>query len=288
MKHKDYKYELIYDKKILGEEEREERIEALRGKKYKEKVKTIMSGSMLESEIYPVYEKSRDTPRADKKRTTEEAMKKYNDKMAMKQMVRLINTNFGQDDLYITLTYPDKVLPTESQARKDMTNYIRRLKDARKKLNLPELKYLYVIEFVTEEEAKYTRKVRIHHHLIINKMDRDLAEEVWRKAKQKARAESRRLQPDDFGLEGVARYLGKWKKGKKRWYSSRNLKKPTVNTSVTKLSKRKVEKIAREPDRWKEIFEAMYKHKYSLLDVEVFYSDIVGGFYIRARMKQKE
>lgn len=288
MKYKDYEYEYIYDQKVLGKEEREERIEGLRGKKYKEKVKTIMSGPILESEIYPVYERRIDTPRADKKNATEDAMKNYNDKMAMKQMVRIINTNFGQDDLYITLTYPDKVLPTEAQARKDMSNYIRRLKAARKKLNLPELKYLYVIEFVSEEEAVYSRKVRIHHHLIINKMDRDLAEEIWKSAKPKARAESRRLQPDDFGLEGVARYLGKWKKGKKRWYSSRNLKKPKVNTSVTKLSKRKVEKIAREPDRWNDLFESMYKNKYKLLDVEVFYSEIVAGYYIRARMRQKE
>lgn len=288
MKYKDYDYEYIYDQKVLGEEEREERIEGLRGKKYKEKVKTIMSGPILESEIYPVYEKLKDTPRADKKKATEDAMKNYNDKMAMKQMVRLINTNFDKDDLYITLTYPDKVLPTESKARKDMSNYIRRLKTARKKLNLPELKYLYVIEFVSEEEAVYSKKVRIHHHLIINKMDRDIAEEVWKNAKPKARAESRRLQPDDFGLEGVARYLGKWKKGKKRWYASRNLKKPKINTSVTKLSKRKVEKIAREPERWQEIFESMYKNKYSLLDVEVFYSDIVAGYYIRARMRQRD
>lgn len=288
MKYKDYEYEYIYDQKVLGEEEREERIEGLRGKKYKEKVKTIMSGPILECEIYPVYERRIDTPRADKKNATEDAMKNYNDKMAMKQMVRIINTNFGQDDLYITLTYPDKVLPTEAQARKDMSNYIRRLKAARKKLNLPELKYLYVIEFVSEEEAVYSRKVRIHHHLIINKMDRDLAEEIWKSAKPKARAESRRLQPDDFGLEGVARYLGKWKKGKKRWYASRNLKKPKVNTSVTKLSKRKVEKIAREPDKWHNLFESMYKNKYTLLDVEVFYSEIVAGYYIRARMRQKE
>lgn len=288
MKYKDYEYEYIYDQKVLGEEEREERIEGLRGKKYKEKVKTIMSGPILESEIYPVYERRIDTPRADKKNATEDAMKNYNDKMAMKQMVRIINTNFDKDDLYITLTYPDRVLPTEAQARKDMSNYIRRLKAARKKLNLPELKYLYVIEFVSEEEAVYSRKVRIHHHLIINKMDRDLAEEIWKSAKPKARAESRRLQPDDFGLEGVARYLGKWKKGKKRWYASRNLKKPKVNTSVTKLSKRKVEKIAREPDRWHNLFESMYKNKYTLLDVEVFYSEIVAGYYIRARMRQKE
>lgn len=288
MKYKDYEYEYIYDEKVLGEEEREERIEGLRGKKYKEKVKTIMSGPILECEIYPVYERRIDTPRADKKNATETAMKNYNDKMAMKQMVRIINTNFSKDDLYITLTYPDKVLPTEAQARKDMSNYIRRLKTARKKLNLPELKYLYVIEFVSEEEAVYSKKIRIHHHLIINKMDRDLAEEIWKTAKPKARAESRRLQPDDFGLEGVARYLGKWKKGKKRWYASRNLKKPKVNTSVTKLSKRKVEKIAREPDRWQGLFESMYKNKYTLLDVEVFYSEIVAGYYIRARMRQKE
>ena len=282
---KDYEYELIYDKKILGEEEREERIQSLKTQKCKHKVKTIQAGEILESEIYPVWEGRKNTPRKKKQDLSDESLKKYNDKMARRQITRLINTNFDRNDLYVTLTYPDGTLPNEKKARKDMNNYIRRIKNNRKKKEHPELKYIYVIEYVDDEDLPYTKKIRIHHHIIMSQMDRDVAEDLWIK---KARVDCRRLQPDDFGLEGIARYLVKGKKGKKRWYGSRNLKKPTVNTSVSKCSKSRARKIALEPDKWQEIFENMYKQKYKLLDVEVYYSEIVAGFYIRARMRRKE
>lgn len=283
VKYKDYDYEEIYDISVLGKEEQEERIERLRrGKvKYKYKLKTIVSGNMVESELYPVYEKSCEVPRRDKEKESKESLKNLNDKNARKQIVRLVNTNFSSKDLMVTLTYTDRTYPTELRAKQDMQNYIRRVKTYRKKHGLPDMKYIYVIEFLEPEEVVRTRKIRIHHHIIMSGMDRDAAEDLWKKG----RVEAKRLQPDDFGLEGIATYLIKAKKGKKRWYSSRNLKKPKVYEAVTKVTKRKAEKMALQPEKWKEMFERLYRDKYFMNDCEVFYSDIVGGFYLRARMR---
>lgn len=283
-KYADYNHLEIYNNKVLGEQSLEDKIEDLRsrvGRRYKYIVKTIISGDLVECEIYPVYEKKRDIPRRDKEKVSKESQANLNEKNAKKHFVRIVNTNFTQDDLLITLTYQDKYLPTQAQAKRDVTNYIRRLKRWREKNNLPELKYVYVIEWVDEEEQHKSKKIRVHHHIIINQMDRNAAEDIWKKG----RVEAKRLQPDEFGLEGIARYMMKQPKDGKRWYGSRNLKKPKVYKSISKLTKRKAEKMAMDPNL-PELFESLYKGRYKYNDCSSYYSDIVGGFYLYCRMRR--
>lgn len=283
-KYADYNYLEIYNESVLGAQTIEEKIEELRssGKKYKYMVKTIQAGDMLESSIYPVYEKRKDIPRRDKEKESEDSQTKLNDRYAKQKYVRLVNENFRKDDLMITLTYQDKYLPTEKQAKRDVKNYLRRLKVYRKKHGLPDLKYIYVIEYVDEEEQHKSKKIRVHHHIIINAMDRDAAEDLW----GKGRVEAKRLQPDEFGLEGIARYMVN-QKGK-RWYASRNLRKPKEYKSVTKLTKRKAEKMACNQNDLESLFENLYSDKYKYLDSTTFYSDITGGTYLYCRMRKKE
>lgn len=275
----------IINDSVLGEVTREEKIDQLRksSKKYKYYLKTILSGNMLEAEVYPIYEKKSDTPRRDKDKVSKESQDNLNDKNARKKFIRLVNTNFSKNDLLITLTYEDKYLPTQKQAKKDVQNYIRRLKNYREKQGLPELKYIYVIEYVDEEEQHKSKKIRVHHHILINKMDRDAAENLWKRG----RVDARRLQPDDFGLEGIARYLLKDPKGK-RWYRSRNLKEPAIHRSVTKLSKRKAEKIALNTGDIPEMFEKLYADKYRFNDCQTYISDITGGVYLYCRMHRRD
>lgn len=284
-KYNDYDYLDIYNKSVLGEESTEDKINQLRnsGKKYKYMVKTIQSGNMLESEIYPVYEKRKDIPRRDNEKSSKESQYNLNDKNARKNFIRKVHANFGKDDLLITTTYEDKYLPTQKQAKKDVQNYIRRLKNYREKHGLPEMKYIYVLEYVDEEEQHKSKKIRVHHHILINRMDRDAAEDLWKRG----RVEARRLQPDDFGLEGIARYLLKDPRGK-RWYGSRNLKGPVVNRSVSKLTKRKAEQMALNQDMFSEIFEKMYSDKYKYNDCQIYHSDITCGFYLYCRMRRRE
>ncbi|MBY7025187.1 hypothetical protein FDB30_03660 [Clostridium botulinum] len=278
----DYNYRNVYTKKI--KETREDEVENIRDSnklRYTYMKKTIISGNVVESELYPVWKCRNDIPRLPIGESSE-SQRRLNDKNAKKKIVRLVNTNFNKDDLMVTLTYADNHLPKEDEAKRDIENYIRRLKRRRKKEGLPELKYLYVIEYVNDPSV--SKKIRVHHHIIINKMDRDIAESVWKKG----RTDSMRLQPDDFGLTGIAKYVAKGLLQGRRWSYSKNLKKPIITKNRTTLTKRRVEKIAKRPDEYQEFFESVYKGKYEYKDCETLYSDRANGFYLYARMKKRE
>lgn len=275
----EYEYEEIYDKLIIPET-REEKIEDLRmNNKYTYVVKTIRSGEMVESEIYPVWKCRSDVPRKGEKKESREAQKNLNDKNAKKKVVRLINTNFSKDDLMISLTYDDKHLPTLEEARRDIQNYIKRIKRFRKKNGLEDLKYLYVIEF----EEKKSKKTRVHHHIIINSMDRNAAEDLW----GKGYANADRLKPNDFGLEGVGRYIAKDLNGSRRWSCSRNLKQPKITKSRTRLTRRKIENLAKNQDCFREIFEKVYPDCI-YKDSKAMYSDIASGYYLYVRLRKRD
>ena len=264
----------------------EERIERLRDKQVsKYRVKTIRSGDMLECEIYPINAAPiNGGKRAKKEKDIRTAQSNLNDKNAKKHLIRLVNTNFTKKDIWITLTYENSRLPEDvEQAKKDMMNYIRRLKRHCKKHHFPDFKYVYVTEY---QDADKKRNKRVHHHMICNFPDRDIAEELWNGG---GRTQSRRLQPDDFGLEGLTRYITKEKHGnnQKRYTVSRNLKQPKITIADSKVTRRRAEKIATEENMAQELFEKLYAG-YKFNDMEVKYSPYVAGAYIYVRMKQIE
>lgn len=275
----DYDYAEIYDK-LLIPETREEKIEDLRmNNKYTYVVKTITSGEMVESEIYPIWKCRSDVPRRKEKNESRETQKNLNNKNSRKKVTRLLNTNFTKDDLSISLTYDDKNLPTLDEARRDIQNYIKRLKRYRKKNGLEDLKYLYVIEF----EDKKSKKTRVHHHIVINNMDRNVAEDLW----GKGWANADRLKPNDFGLEGISRYITKNLNSSRRWSGSRNLKQPKVRKSRTRLTRRKVENLAKNQNDFKEIFERVYPNCI-YKDSKTMFSDIASGYYLYVILRKKE
>lgn len=150
-------------------------------KKMSYRTKTIQSGKYLEVEMYPVFTGIK-SGRTKKQKPSSKKQKNLNDKNAKKNIIRLIHSNFGEGDLMITLSYDNKNRPAdEEQAKKDIDNYIRRLKRYRKKNNLPELKYIAAIEYKDAQEGK---NVKIHHHMIMSAMDRDEAEKIWGKDTQ--------------------------------------------------------------------------------------------------------
>lgn len=278
-RYKDYDYVEVYNK-ALREETREELVEELRmNQNYVYWRKTITSGKIVEFEIYPMWKCKHDIPRNKNRVKSKQSQKNLNDKNSKKVVVRLLNTNFGKEDLYITVTYKDGYLPDEKIARRDMQNYIRRLKRYRKKMGLDELKYIYSIGY--EDNPEESKKVRIHHHLVINKMDRNVVEDLW----GKGTANAKRLQPDDFELTGVGKYIAN--QGPERWSASRNLKKPKVTMNRTGLTRNKAVALISEPVLFKEIFEkqfpdCIYK------DYQAYYSEENPGVYLHVRMKKRE
>jgi hypothetical protein len=254
---------------------REQQAAALKCKDIiKYKTKTIVSGPMLECEIYPIWRTSKKSIREKTRKESRKAQKNLNNKNTVKRVIRLINTNFNNNGIWGTFTYSNDKLPSsEEQARKDIQNYIRRLKRYIEREELESLKYIYVTE--------YSEGKRVHHHIVMNLNNRDIAEKLW---KNGGRTQTRRLQPDDYGLEGMARYITKQKKDSKRYACSRNLKQPKVYEAYSKFTKRRAEKLALDENGAKEVFEKMYKN-YVFNDIDIKYSEFVSGCYIYARMR---
>ena len=278
-KHRDYDYDEDFNK-LLREETREEIIEDLRiNNNYVYMRRTITSGKIVELEIYPVWKCKHDISRKTERNKSKESQKNLNNKNSKKKVVRLINSNFGKEDLFITISYEDGYLPNESTARKDMQNYIRRLKRYRKKKGLDELKYIYSIGYSNNPES--SKKVRIHHHILINKMDRDEAEKLW----GNGFANSKRLQPNDFELTGVAKYIAN--QGSERWGASRNLQKPKFSVNRTGFTKRRAYRLLKNPDAFREIFEKEYPDCI-YKDYSAFYSEDNPGIYIYVRLIKKD
>lgn len=279
--------EELYDPEILGAETKEEyirrKMSPLRG--WKICTRTILSGDLVEIDMYPVPSNRNDIPRTKRAKESRQAQKNLNNKNRMKEMVRLMCANFSKKDYILTLTYRDGDFPAEDRARKDMKNFIGRVRRKRKKQGLPALKYIYVIEFAPEGEK--TKKVRMHSHMIMSGgLDRDELEELW----GKGRCQVRRCQPDDFELTGFAEYIGKMAsdKGKHSYACSRNLDKPKVFKSVTKLSRRKFMEIIRSGDEKAELLESLYRGRFQYLDSTTYISQQYGGFYLYSRLRRRK
>lgn len=241
---------------------------------------TIKAGPIVEIESYPLWHTKAEASRArEVKKKTRAAQQIVNERNLIKRTIRRANASFTGRDLFITLTYAGEV-PDEEQARKDIRNYIKRVRTWRRRHGLPEMQYIHVIEF---DDGSGKRK-RIHFHMLMTGMDRDAAEKLW----EKGRANSKRLQPDERGLERVVRYMLKAKRSTRRCTCSRNITEPTVTVSDKRMSARKVERLALGlPEVARDVLERMYKG-YEYLDCDVKLSEFVAGAYVYAKMRRRD
>ena len=242
--------------------------------------RTYKAGEMIEVEIFPAFLDRKDFSRAKRLTVSTDKQRRLNEKRAAKKLIRKINANFSKNDLWLTLGYDNKHLPCSlEQAKKDLQNYIRRVKGVRKKLKLTApLRYIYVTEF---------GKNRVHHHILISgDMERDTLENMWTLCERK---NSRRLKPDDFGLTGLAVYLSKDPQGKKRWGCSKGLKEPKVTDSFQRFPKRKVQKLAENQNLIEEEFRKQYPgYRYDPeYPCEIYYNEVIGLFYLHCRMYRR-
>lgn len=244
--------------------------------------KRIDSGSIREVEYYPVNRRGSILPR-ERKAKTKEAKRKHNLKNAQKKLIRLINCNFDKTSWIVDLTYRDGSLPGELGARRDMRNFVDRLRRRCKGI----LKYIYVIEWSDEE----THRIRVHQHLIIGDVlgtrnideVRDMLNEVWGRGRVKVEPAT----PDEYGLTAWARYIAKDPKGGHRWSASKNLRRPKETTSVSEISPRRAEKLARDYELAKEYLEKK-NPGYEILDIEWSTNEFIAGVYLRGIMRKRE
>ena len=248
------------------------------------RTKTTKAGPRLEAEIYPMFGREKmGRLRAARKNITPEKMQRLNTERSDRHFVLLVDGNFTEADIHLTLTYKGET-PTEERARKDVRNFLDRVKRRREKLGLPELKYAGAIEGGADGKRE-----RIHVHIVMSGgIDRETLEQLW----AKGYANADRLRPDENGLEAVARYITKQSRNgkakyKKRWFASRNLKQPKTRVSDTKVSNGKVKKVARDMlEEARPIMERAYPG-YEFIKCSVYGSDVVDGVYIRCVMRKR-
>lgn len=167
-------------------------------------------GDYLDGEIYPVFQAP--GKRRKKCKPSSEILARSNQRRAEKRITRIAHANFSREDVALHLTYSQEPESLE-EAKRDLQNFLRRVKRARRKAGLLDLKYISCTELGK-------KRGRVHHHLIINGgLDRDTLEGLW----GKGYANSKRLQFNENGITGLTRYMGKDRLTYKRWNQSRNL-----------------------------------------------------------------
>ena len=242
------------------------------------RTRTILSGDILEMETFPIFGRQYEKrTRAARARITPERMERANQAAAMRRIVRLANCNFTDRDIHLTLTYGEGQVPSYEQAQRDVKNFLRRVQRLREKRGLEKAGYIYVIE-----DNESGMKKRIHAHMLLSGgLSREELEACWRKGW----ANADRLQPNEEGLAAIAKYITKAQKNRKKWVCSRGLKQPKIRTSDTKLTQRRVERIAEElPAVWREELRRIYRGKWEPVSCDVYRSDSMPGVFVRAQM----
>ena len=131
----DYEAAYIHQLEMMDEYFVEQMLKEKRAKNVYA-TKEIKAGEQLEVEIYPEFTRKQknEIPSAALKKRQRQAQKNLNEKNSRKQCERVINENFGDDDLWATFTYTDDQMPASMEdAQKNMQNYIRKLNYHRKK-----------------------------------------------------------------------------------------------------------------------------------------------------------
>ncbi len=167
---------------------------------------------------------------------TSKAQKEGNIRRAIMNLTWLMNENFSDGDLLVTLDYKKENRPGDSaQMNKDFRNFYDRLKRALERAGEPPPRYIRVLE-VGEKGAR-------HHHMLLPRMSIEILRKCWKFG-------GIHVDPlyTDGNYRAIAEYFVKYtrktmeteqREMKKLWYPSQGLKK--VEPGKTKeIKSRKV------------------------------------------------
>ena len=213
--------------------------------------------------------------------------KRLNAKKAKRYFEALVEANFkGNRDLVVHPTFSEDNYPeSEEQAHKLVKNWIARLNYRRKKLGLPNCKYIIVFE--------KSPRGRMHFHVLMDgQLSREEVENKW----QLGYCNADRLRSDPkIGLQKIISYLSKGgetdEKNSKRWISSKGLIKPWVSCSKnTKISRKRFEILKSIPEDSVLLRLTIERDNpgYELQDVERSISEETGQMYLFCRMRLKK
>lgn len=187
---------------------------------------------------------ARGQKRQKRRKATPEEIAKQNQWKRERDVRRLIKWNFGIGDYWFTLTYKKGSRPPWKQMQKDMSKFIRKLRDKYKKYGW-ELKYIYRLEIGKQGGP--------HVHILVNRKSNNetdtglLVEMLW----NHGHAQTKRVYDVDSGE--LAEYITKPLKEHepedlKRYHPSRNLiRKDPEKEEIKKRSLVDRQGIPRDP-----------------------------------------
>ena len=236
--------------------------------------KTITSGKVTEVEIYPEFTKAQIRKEKTIVKKQKISQKNLNDKNARKKLVRLVNANFGDGDLWVTLTYDDEHMPSSMQeATKRMNYYIKKLNRIRKKKGLKNCRYIYVTEM----------SKRVHQHIVMDgDLSMDEVESAWPYGR---RNNTRRISEDDEGLTGLARYLAKDPKGKRRYNCSKGLKQPKERKSH-QITMKRIRLMREDENELERYIRDLYPDR-PVAEMRRYWNPVNGMYYYYVRLGVK-
>ena len=228
--------------------------------------------------------------RSKRVKETAPAQKNLNNKKARRYFEQLVWTNTDKTWLSLTLTYEPAYFPgTLDRADKMVENYLNRLRRLYRKHG-KELKYILV---TTNTSGKDEAPARIHHHILVSGgVDRNAVEDMWHtKGNKIGTINADRL--DMNAVTNLCEYLAKQQKrgaGKKRWTSSKNLKKPSSQSFDGELSLAKLERLANMPEDCRDIqrFFERSNRGFKVVEVKKTYNEVTSTWSFTTKLRRKE
>ncbi len=168
--------------------------------------------------------KDRDYRQA-KMSASSEKVQKVNEEHAVEKLRWLMNTNFGAGDIHMVLTYDEEHITDAEGTKEAIRKYMRKLRNAYRERNI-ELKYIKTAEY----ESK-----RIHHHVLVNKIDTQILDELWECGHVYFRVLDNSgdySKLANYFVKETRRAFAQGLISGKRWDSSKNLKKPNIHKEI--------------------------------------------------------
>lgn len=170
--------------------------------------------------------------REPREKLTSDAQKKVNQRQACTTLRRLLNTNFTDGDLLIRLDF-SKTFPKGSEEMQELTSKALRKMRAEFKKQNRDMKYVYVKEIGPRGGR--------HIHMVMSKCDTELIRKCWPHG-------GIHIDPlisnGQYGkiAEYFIKYAAKTEETEgeligKRWYASRNMKRPKITKKVISANK---------------------------------------------------
>lgn len=270
---------------------------------YREKI--YRCGDYLDVQVFPAFKKG-GSRRKKKAKPTSEMQARLNQKNAELALTRILNANFNENDISVSLTYSEDNLPDNlDAAERDAKNFLRRVKRLRCKLGLDEIKYVCVLG-----------DGRFHFHIPMNGgIDDKTLQRLW----PKGYCNIIHFEFNENGIEGHAKYIARQfdtdedldifsifdintetgevtekegktsyrRKGKRRYSCSKNIIRPKAEEKEGRLTAKKVEEMATVDSASISEFEKLYPG-YCLSDCKPYYNEENGGYYLHIRLYRKD